>query len=79
MLLNWTEFVLYVGVLNENSANIQGENCMAGHTTSHVNSFFGQITYRRTVSKLRKNSILTQTIDNLWETPNCSSPILLNT
>lgn len=42
MLLNWTEFVLYVGALNENSANIQGENCMAGHTTSHVNSFFGQ-------------------------------------
>lgn len=42
MLLNWTEFVLYVGVLNENSANKQGENCMAGHTTSHVNSFFGQ-------------------------------------
>lgn len=55
MLLNWTEFVLYVGVLNENSANIQGENCMAGHTTSHVNSFFGQKTYRWTVSKLRKN------------------------
>lgn len=44
-----------VGVLNENSANIQGENCMAGHTTSHVNSFFGQKTYKRTVSKLRKN------------------------